>query len=313
MRKVLSLLLVLMLLVSAIPAFAEEATEAEAVENVEDVEDTVAPMATNVNVYINEAPPLSWINAVCTDNIIYLPAVAASKLFGIDINIIDFYGSAATILTKGENCAYFFNDSCYAIINSTAQDMEYFTKVINSILYLPCDVFSIFGIEYKLATDEKGLSIYITVPQPKESTNPRAKEYENTVNFRNIKSDTNYLIWVSKGDYSVRLFTKNNGSWQFENEFPCAIGKTSSPTCEGTFKYYEKIVAWKYDKYYVGPVMRFNGGYALHSTLMCYDGTPYDDRVGVKISAGCVRLHQPDIQYLWDTVPLKSTVYVTAE
>lgn len=299
MRKNIAILLILMLSLSFITVRAEEAAQ-------------TAPLQQDlkIDVYVNGEVPLSWTKAVYVNNVIYTPAVATAKLLDIDVNIIEYYSNPVTVLKSGDNCGYFYNDSYYAIINTIGCDMEKPARVINGILYLPCDIFtSLFKIDYTLTQSDGTVRLdFIT-----KAVNPKAKDYEATVNSRNIKSDTDYLIWVSKADYSVRLFKKNGSLWQFENEFPCAIGKTNTPTCEGTYKYYEKITAWNYANYYVGPVMRFNRGYALHSTLIRYDGTAYDDRVEAEISAGCVRMHPSDIQYLWDTVPLSSTVYVTAK
>jgi len=58
--------------------------------------------------------------------------------------------------------------------------------------------------------------------------------------------------------------------------------------------------------------MRFYKGYALHSTLIGYNGTPYDNRVGVKISHGCVRMCPEDINWLAKNIPLYTRVLVTA-
>ena len=70
-----------------------------------------------------------------------------------------------------------------------------------------------------------------------------------------------------------------------------ALGAWNTPTITGQFEYIERT-EWDYPSYYVGPVLRFYNGYALHSTLLYYNGTEYDGRVGVNISHGCVRLHQ---------------------
>lgn len=295
----------------------EEATEAASIEEPTAVTLSEEPTEVasfdeqepSVSFYVNGNPPLSWINAEYSGDILYLPAVATANLLGINANIIDYYSSPATILTKDENCCYFFNDNYYAIINSTAIDMENPSKIINGILYLPSDIFtSVFGVECTVTKDASLIKIDFKTTTP----DPKAEQYESAVAALKLTSSTDYLIWVSKANYSVRLFTKANGKWRFEQEFPCSIGKLNTPTCEGTYKYYEKIKAWKYDKYYVGPVMRFNRGYALHSTLVRYNGTAYDDRVGMNISAGCVRMHPDDIQYLWDTVPLQTTVHISA-
>ena len=68
---------------------------------------------------------------------------------------------------------------------------------------------------------------------------------------------------------------------------------------------------WDYPGYYVGPVMRFHNGYALHSTLLYYGGGEYDGRVRVNISHGCVRLHPQDINWLASYIPLGTKIYIT--
>lgn len=128
---------------------------------------------------------------------------------------------------------------------------------------------------------------------------------------KNIKSKTDYMVWVSKKDYRVTAFKKINGVWKYQNDFPCTIGKPSTPTITGEFDYIETIPRWSYAKYYCGPVMRFHNGYALHSTLVKYDGTFYDGRLEMQLSLGCVRLDPPDIQWLVKTIPLKSKIYIT--
>ena len=296
MRKLLILLLAFILFLGVTSVYAEEATPTDKI--------------ASISVYVNDAIPLSWITAVFSGSELYIPAVATANLLDIDANIVEYYSAPATVLTKGERCGYFFNDSYYAIINTIGTDMESPSKIINGILYLPCDIFtSLFDVEC-IVTEEDGK---FRVDLNTKEYDPDAEKYEAIVSNLNLSSSTDYLIWVSKADYSVRLFTKANNRWHFVQEFPCAIGKEDTPTCEGIFRYYEKIEAWKYDKYYVGPVMRFNRGYALHSTLIRYNGTSYDDRVGTKLSAGCVRMHHNDIQYLWDTIPLDTTIYVSAE
>ncbi len=291
MRKALLLFLLFLLSIGTLSAYAEG-------------------IDTSVTIYVNGSAPLSWITAVPTEKTVYVPAVATARLLDIDCNIIEYYSSPVTVLTNDTGCGYFYNDSYYAIINTIGTDMENPSKVINGILYLPYEAFtSVFGVNCTIIKEQEAVRVELY----EKDYNPNAKAYENAVTELKLTSDTDYLIWVSKKNFSVRLFTKANGVWHFEKEFPCSIGKADTPTCEGTYKYYEKIKSWNYNSYYVGPVMRFNRGFALHSTLVRYDGTPYDDRVGMQISAGCVRMHIDDIQYLCDTVPLNSTVHVSAD
>ena len=133
----------------------------------------------------------------------------------------------------------------------------------------------------------------------------------NFVNSQNISSRTEYLIWVDKSDYRVTLFEGSKNNWRGVGSYPCSIGAPSTPTITGQFEYFSKETRWSYPTYYVGPIMRFYRGYALHSTLLRYNGADADARLGQKISHGCVRMVPEDIQYLWDTVPLYTKVYVT--
>ena len=134
---------------------------------------------------------------------------------------------------------------------------------------------------------------------------------EKHVNDLAVWSNTPYLIWVSKANYTVNVFYRDNGRWNLTSEFPCAIGASSSPTVTGQFIYHQYQPKWYYDGYYVGPVMRFYGGYALHSTLIYDSGKDKDPRVGKRISLGCVRLRPNDINWLAENIPLDTKIYIT--
>ena len=178
---------------------------------------------------------------------------------------------------------------------------------VNGVIYVPFR-FLVEGLGGKITTetDNNGkLKIYAFLRRE-----PSAEDFVNT---NGITSKTDYLVWVSKKNYTVTVFTDNNGKWKAEKTFPCSIGAVSTPTVTGQFEYFSKENRWSYKNYYVGPIMRFYKGYALHSTLIKYDGTTADGRLGMKISHGCVRLAPSDIQWLVDMVPLHSTIYVTNE
>ena len=54
-----------------------------------------------------------------------------------------------------------------------------------------------------------------------------------------------------------------------------------------------------------------NTGYAFHSRLFKRDGKSfYDNSIGWPVSEGCIRMLDPDIQYIYDNVPNGSTVVV---
>ncbi len=151
---------------------------------------------------------------------------------------------------------------------------------------------------------------YITIDAAPDSEYAQLAEAQ--MNGSGIDSRTNYLIWISKKDYSVNVFKGSKGAWDFVTCFPCSIGKPSTPTIEGVFEYFAYQDIWKYDKYYCAPIMRFAPkGYAMHSTLVKYDGSFYDGRLGMQISAGCVRIAPENIKWLASNMPLKTRVYIT--
>ena len=144
---------------------------------------------------------------------------------------------------------------------------------------------------------------------PANAFSARATEF---VNNSGVSSATNYLIWISKKDYKVSVFLGNTGNWRYVKSFDCAIGAPGTPTITGQFEYYMYQSRWSYDTYYVGPVMRFaRGGYAIHSTLLRYDGSNADGRLRMKISHGCVRVAPASIKWLVDYIPLHTRVYIT--
>lgn len=134
---------------------------------------------------------------------------------------------------------------------------------------------------------------------------------ERFVNDNSIKSKTDYLIWVSKKDYKVTVFVDRHGTWKEIRSFDCSIGAPDTPTITGEFDYFSKEPRWSYPTYYVEPIMRFYSGYALHSTLIRYNGATADGRLRKQISHGCVRLAPPSINWLADTIPLYTKVYIT--
>lgn len=135
---------------------------------------------------------------------------------------------------------------------------------------------------------------------------------ESFINSTGIDSKTDYFIWVSKYNYKVVVFMRENGRWSCIKSFDCSIGAPKTPTITGVFEYYQYQPRWTYDTYYVGPIMRFaKGGYAIHSTLLRYNGNNADGRLRMKISHGCVRVEQPNVQWMVDYIPIGTRVYVT--
>lgn len=254
---------------------------------------------------------LSLDGKVRTDLALYtypegiLISAAALEALGIENSSVE--GGGLT-LHKSDVSLLIYPDQLCAYKNSVdAFNLSLAPQLIDEELFVPvADVASHFGCQIEYSDDGTTLNLslgYATVGQSAD---------EKLINSKNVSSDTDYLIWVSKSEYVVRAYYGKNGSWRLINSFACAIGAPSSPTIEGTFIYHQYQPRWDFDTYYVGPVMRFYRGYAIHSTLLRYNGTDADARTGMKISHGCVRVRPENMRWLVDNIPLNTTIYVTA-
>lgn len=214
-----------------------------------------------------------------------------------------------TLTADNEHLAVFYVDDIYATFGGIGENIPYPAFVTDTMPFVPLSrVAEYFECGYNVISDDiyqKNVSISI-------SKHCEAYKEAAFVNERGYESDTDYLVWVSKKDYTVNVYLGGKGNWRLIRSAKCAIGAPASPTIEGVFKYHQYQNRWQYDGYYCGPIMRFYRGYALHSTLIRNNGTIYDNRVGERISHGCVRLRPDDINYLVAYVSLGSTVVVTA-
>ena len=201
----------------------------------------------------------------------------------------------------------FFKDNIYATKNGVGYNLNYPVFEEEGKGYLPLyDIATYFACNLKDTETDDGREVSM-----ESSYYGTVVAAENFVNDSMVDSKTEYLIWISKSTHTVNVFTGKKGFWHHYKTYPCALGKPSTPTIEGKYEYIERLNRWTYANYYCGPVMRFHNGYALHSTLIRYNGTPYDDRVGVDISLGCIRLHPSDIEELVSYIPFKTRIYIT--
>lgn len=139
-------------------------------------------------------------------------------------------------------------------------------------------------------------------------------EKEIWVNAKGYSSKTEYLVWINRAYQHVNVFTGSKGNWKLDRSFLVGTGAMSSPTPVGvTTVSYKSAAGWTTGSYTVRPVVGFypGTGYAFHSRL-CYPGTDreYDFSSGYPVSHGCVRMKKPDIQWIYDTIPVGTTVVI---
>ncbi len=132
---------------------------------------------------------------------------------------------------------------------------------------------------------------------------------EGWVDAKGYDSATDYLVWISRYTQKVIVFQGSKGNWKVIKTMPCSSGANNTPTPAGSFTIYSRTGRWNFDYYYVNNVSIFNGGHAFHSILMNYNDTVYDDRVGIPLSHGCIRMLDEDCNYIYK-LPMGTRVIV---
>ncbi|MGN0106461.1 MAG: stalk domain-containing protein [Hominilimicola sp.] len=238
------------------------------------------------------------------DGTTMMPVRAIGEAMGLTVKYDP--GTDSVACSVGSNTVVFYANNIYMTIFGTGVNADHETVYIEGSLFVPVRALAeAFDSKVEVADYGEYMDILIG-----ESPYIRELRMQIPVNRDGIGSKTNYLVWVSKHEYKVRVYEGQQYTWSLMKEFPCALGAWDTPTITGQFEYIERT-RWDYPGYYVGPVLRFYNGYALHSTLLNYNGTEYDGRVGVNISHGCVRLHPQDINWIADTIPFGTRIYIT--
>ncbi len=133
---------------------------------------------------------------------------------------------------------------------------------------------------------------------------------EGFVNLKNYTSKTDYLIWINRYTQRVIIFTGYKGEWKVYKTFICSTGANNSPTPQGVYQIEAHYGTWYFDYYLVYTATGFYGDTAFHSTLYNFDGSPFDDRVGIPLSHGCIRMRDEDAKFIYDNMPFGTTVVV---
>lgn len=269
-----------------------------------DIAISIRPLfSKSVNLYYN-GNALNFTGVVLDENTM-VPAIKLGSKIGFNA----YYDAAYNSVAMGLGSEYIFFNVGTAYTTVFGQDIaaQAPTMMIGDEAYISLRTFAdSIGSELLVEDKYTHLDIYM-------GESSKATEYFATlpVNQWGITSRTNYLVWVSLGEYKVRVYQGSQGKWQPIHEATCAIGAPWTPSIVGSYEYQYRVPAWHYGSYYVGPCLVFHGGYALHSVKLRYDGTEYDGRVGVGISLGCIRLKKADIDFIDRTIPVGTRIYST--
>lgn len=109
-----------------------------------------------------------------------------------------------------------------------------------------------------------------------------------------------YKIVVNTSARTLTLY--KDGKW-FKS-FPVAVGKPSTPTPKGTFRIKNKAAnpGGPFGARWLG-LSATSGSYGIH-------GTNNPSSIGKAVSNGCIRMHNKDVIFLYDTVPVGTIVEI---
>lgn len=134
-------------------------------------------------------------------------------------------------------------------------------------------------------------------------------ELEAYMNASNHSSQTPYFVWVDLARQLIYVFNKTDDHWSLCKFLLCASGKLTTPTIRGIFEVQDKgleLLGAEKAKYWV----RFHSNYLFHSLPLDVDHNIIDTRLGIPISNGCIRMHEEDAKWFFDTIPAHTTVWI---
>ena len=269
-----------------------------------DISVTINPLYDkSVNLYYNA----DWANgkgARVINGSAMIPARAVAEFIGFNVRYDEQYN--VEVITLDGKEMLFNVGTAYTTVFGTDLFAPESTVMIDGTVYISLRTFAdAIGSEL----DVRDYGTYMDINM---SESVFVKEYFSRlpINSMNVSSRTNYMVWVSLSEYKTRLYQGSKNHWKPLLEATCGIGAPGTPTVTGSFEYSYKT-RWDYGTYYVGPCLVFYRGYALHSVLLYQNGTEYDGRVGMKLSHGCIRLKKKDIDFIANTIPVGTKIYIT--
>jgi hypothetical protein len=139
-------------------------------------------------------------------------------------------------------------------------------------------------------------------------------EKELWINSGGYTSRTDYLVWMNLDYQRVNIFRWEDGEWRIIRTALGASGRepgqrtrTGVTTISGTQQ------LWWWPTYIVRPIVRFwpGTGHAFHSRpLHPTTEEVIDSRIGFPVSLGCIRMYCEDIWFLYNYIPIGTTVVV---
>lgn len=141
------------------------------------------------------------------------------------------------------------------------------------------------------------------------TTKKYSKEVKTAfVNYKGYSSKTKYLIWISHYTQQVTIFEGKKGNWKQIRTFLCATGTAQNHSPRGVFKITYKEKGWFYTSTKELYVTHYKGRNSFHTRPLWNDGSVQNPTIGKPASHGCVRCYNQDAKYIYDNMPVGTTV-----
>ncbi|MBR0381793.1 MAG: L,D-transpeptidase family protein [Eubacterium sp.] len=128
------------------------------------------------------------------------------------------------------------------------------------------------------------------------------------VNYKGYTSPTNYLIWISHYTQQVTVFKGSKGKWKMIRTFICGTGTARNHSPRGIFKIQYKERGWYYVNTKELYISHYAGRNSFHTRPLYNGGGVANATIGRPCSHGCVRCYNADAKYIYDKMPLNTTV-----
>ena len=137
-------------------------------------------------------------------------------------------------------------------------------------------------------------------------------EIELYINLSSFTSKTDYFIYVDLLRNQTYLLKKDNDYFVLVKRLDCSSGDLSTPTKRGLYEIVSKGASFigRSKDYICYNYLTYSGSYLLHSFPYSLDNKVLDDRINQRVSNGCVRFSLEDSKYLYDLIPIGTSIYI---
>lgn len=155
---------------------------------------------------------------------------------------------------------------------------------------------------------------YVTILHDDELSLERLldEEIEFYVNYNHFESPTDYFIWVDIYRNETYILKKSNEYFFVIKRLICSTGANVTPTKRGFYSILTKGTHFysRDNTYICYNYLQYSGSYLLHSFPYSLKHEVLDDRLQNRVSNGCVRYSFEDSKYLYDDIPINTTIWL---